>query len=216
MGRAPTTSASASTVVPARIVVRVAVDRPVGVSSRVRPADARRTPWLSPDGTVVDLPLVVDIVSLDQRRQVEWRIESTVARVEGEPRVVRTEFSSSTGLDLRRLQAEFRWRTPLDIVTRTVPALIAAGRDPYTHDYAVRGYPDAAVLHRAPQRRLSDEFLLDVARRYVDSGRGYSAVLAEHYQVSTRTVVSWVEKARERGLLGPTSPGVAGGEVLEP
>ena len=39
------------------------------------------------------------------------------------------------------------------------------------------------------------------------------AAAAEQYQVAPRTVVSWVQKARRRGLLTPARPGVAGGEV---
>ena len=149
----------------------------------------------------MDLPVVLDILSRSPEGATAWCIEATVSCIDGEPRITRAAFEAADGLDARRLQAEFRWATPLDVVTRTVPQLISAGRDIYSHDFAPRGYPDAAELIRAPQRRLSDAFLLDVAQRYVDSGRGYAATLAEHYRVSPRTVVSWVEKARQRGLL---------------
>ncbi len=161
----------------------------------------------------VDLPVVLDILSTSVDGTTQWRIDATVACVAGEPRVVRCTFESSHGLELRRLQREFRWATPIDVVTRALPQLLADGRDPYTHDFAQRGYPDAADLLGTPHRRLSDEFLRDVAQRYVDIGRGYSKQLAEQYQVAPRTVVSWVQKARRRGLLTPARPGVAGGEV---
>ena len=61
---------------------------------------------------------------------------------------------------------------------------------------------------------LTDEFLEDVARQYVIIGRGYSNALAERYQVTPRTVVGWIEKARARGILSSTSSGRAGGEVV--
>ena len=51
------------------------------------------------------------------------------------------------------------------------------------------------------------------AGRLKIGSRGYAATLAQAYQVSPRTVVSWVEKARARGILTATTPGVAGGTV---
>ncbi len=193
----------------------MATQRPRGVSSRLRRVPGVRRPWVAPGGAVVDLPLLLDLVSMAPDGTAQWTIEATVDLVDHRPAVVSMSVTSSTGLDLDRLQAEFRWATPLDAVMTTVPQLLARHLDPYQHDFAARGYPDAADLDRAPSRALSDAFLEDVARRYLATGRGYASKLAREYHVSERTVVSWVEKARRRGILGPTTPGRAGGQLTK-
>ena len=185
--------------------------RPAGVSSRLHRIGGRV--WVAPDGTRVELPVVLDIIETASDRTVTWSVEATVDLVEGEPRLVAMVFRNSEGIDPHRMRREFRWATPLDVVTRTVPLLMARGVDPYQHDYATRGYPDAAVPDRAPSRRLSDEFLEEIAHRYLALGRGYADELADEYSVSRRTVVSWVETARRRGVLTSTRPGAVGGEV---
>ena len=40
--------------------------------------------------------------------------------------------TAANGLDLTTLQQKFRWATPLEVVTRMVPALLESGEDPYT------------------------------------------------------------------------------------
>lgn len=191
----------------------MATPRPVGVSSRLRRVPGARRPWTSPDGQVVELPLALDVVSMSATGALEWRVDAVVDRVDGAPALTSVTVQSAGGLDARHMQTTFRWATPLDVIGTTVPELLAADRDPFANDYAVQGYPDAAEIRRAPGRRLTDAFLEDVAQRYLAAGRGYAATLAEAYQVSPRTVVSWVEKARARGILTATTPGVAGGTV---
>lgn len=189
--------------------------RAPGLSSRLRRLPGRRHPWTSPDGQVVDLPVVLDLVNLrpgDWR--LLWRVEATVDLVAGRPRVTRMVVASDTGLDPSWLQEKFRWATPLDIVTRAVPQLLAKGLDPFEHDYATHDYPDAADIDRPHHRRLTDEFLEDVAQRYVALGRGYATVIAKERDVTPRTAVSWVEKARRRGILSPARPGAAGGRIV--
>ena len=44
-------------------------------------------------------------------------------------------------------------------------------------------------------------------------GRGYARTIAAERNVSQRTVVSWIEKARARGILSATTAGRMGGEV---
>lgn len=62
---------------------------------------------------------------------------------------------------------------------------------------------------------LSDEFLTTIAREYLVRGRGYAASLAEEYFATPRTVVSWIEKARARGILSPPpTSGSTGGQLL--
>ena len=65
------------------------------------------------------------------------------------------------------LQQRFRWSTPVDIVTITIPDLLAVGIDPFRYEYPVDGYPDAAVVQRSAPTRLTDEFLTEIAHRYV-------------------------------------------------
>lgn len=186
-----------------------------GVSSRLRRAPGPRTPWTAANGAVVDLPVVLDVGSYRADGSCTWLVEATVALVDGEPRVTRVEVADDEGLDLTGLQAQFRWSTPLEAVTITVPLLLARGRDPFEHDYAVRGYPDVARMpHGARPMRLTDEFLADIARLYVSMGRGYAERIAALYSVSPRTAVSWVEKARARGILTPTRAGAVGGTVV--
>jgi len=50
--------------------------------------------------------------------------------------------------------------------------------------------------------------------QYRRRGRGYADELSTRFLVSRRTVVSWVEKARRRGILSPVRPGQFGGELV--
>ncbi len=191
----------------------MAAARRVGVSSRVRRARGDRHRWRAPNGQVVDLPLLVDILERGADGATVWKVEATVGLADGEPRLFSMALSSSRALDTDVLQQRFRWTTPVDIVTVTIPELLESGIDPFRYDYPVDGYPDAAVVHRSAPTRLSDEFLTEIAHRYVALGRGYAKVIARQRNVSQRTVVSWIEKARERGILTATTPGAVGGEV---
>lgn len=79
----------------------------------------------------------------------------------------------------------------------------------------VSGFPVVAIQPLRHRRTITDEFLVAIAREYLTRGRGYAASLAQEYSVSPRTVVSWVEKARARGILSPPpSSGSAGGRLL--
>ncbi len=187
-------------------------DRPLGISSRLHRAPRRGT-WTAPNGQAVDLPLVLDILELTTGARVEWKVEATVDLVAGEPKLVAMTLLHSSGFDVHRMRREFRWATPVEVVIRTVPVLMARGIDPFQHDYATTGYPDAADPARAPSRELSDEFLVEVSRRYLALGRGYADELAAEYSVSRRTAISWIEKARKRGILSATTPGSVGGHL---
>jgi transposase len=61
---------------------------------------------------------------------------------------------------------------------------------------------------------LSDPFLEEIAREYLRIGRGYARAIASERHVSERTVVSWVEKARRRGILTRVPPGSFGGTIV--
>jgi hypothetical protein len=189
---------------------------PSGVSSRIRHAAAGvRHPW-TVAGVRIDLPVIVDWVSVDPSTGEESvRIEARIDLVDGEPALVSMCLECETGLDVLTLQQDFRWASPLEVVTGLVPRLIAAGLDPYSMDLPLTGFPAVAVQPTTSRRVLSDEFLTTVAREYLLRGRGYAASLAAEYCVSPRTVVSWVEKARARGLLSrPPVRGAAGGRLM--
>jgi hypothetical protein len=85
-------------------------------------------------------------------------------------------------------------------------AIVTPGRLPTEQSSNFRSVPT----------RLTDEFLIEIATRYVMHGRGYAKAIAAQRNVSTRTVISWVEKARARGILTATTPGSVGGSVNPP
>ncbi len=184
-----------------------------GISSWLHRCPSRAS-WTAANGQVVDLPVILDIAEASGG-ELLWTVEATIDLVDGEPRLVALTMQHPSGIDPHQMRREFRWATPVEVVTRTVPALMARGVDPFDHDYAVTGYPDAADPDRSPRRRLSPEFLEEIARRYLDLGRGYADELAAEYSVSRRTAISWVEKARQRGILTATRPGAVGGALRD-
>lgn len=186
--------------------------RPNGISSRFRRAKGPRQHWKTGRATV-DLPVIVDWVNVDADTGDETvRIEARIDLVDGEPEIVQMSFSAAAGLDLAELQRNFRWASPLNAVTGILPRLIAEGSDPFSVDLPVTGFPAVAVQPSRRRGNLTDEFLTTIAREYLARGRGYAASIADEYFVAPRTVVSWVEKARERGILSaaPRSGAVGG------
>lgn len=189
-------------------------ERPVGVSSRVRPGPGRRRTWTAGNGIRVELPLIVDYVVTGESGSPEMQIEATVDVVDGRPAITSMSLVRARGLDVQGLQREFRWQTPLDVVERMVPRLLAEGIDPLAIDLPVTGFPEVASASRTGRGQLSDAFLRDIAEEYLRLGRGYARRIALERNVSPRTVVSWVVKARERGILGPAPKrGAYGGEL---
>lgn len=189
--------------------------RPPGLSSRVRRVRGERHPWTANNGQVVDLPLMVDIAEFDDAGTAVWKVEATIDRCDDGPRLVDLRVVSARGIDTDSTQRDFRWATPVEIVSVTVPELMAAGIDPFTYHFPLAGYPSAAQVERSAPTHLTDDFLTEIAYRYVHLGRGYAKTIARQRNVSPRTVVSWVEKARERGILSaPATPGAVGGTVL--
>jgi hypothetical protein len=186
-----------------------------GVSSRFVGAGGPRHPWTTGEVTV-DLPVIVDWVQTDPTTGDEAvRINARVDLVDGEPQIVEMSLVAPAGLELGVLQREFRWASPLNAVIGILPRLIAAGSDPFTADLPLTGFPAVAVQPLRHRRILTDEFLTTIAREYLARGRGYAASLAQEYYVTPRTVVSWVEKARARGILSaPPTIGATGGRLL--
>lgn len=190
--------------------------RPAGVSSRMSRTSGARHPWTT-GAVTIDLPAIVDWVNVDPGTGAELvRIEATIDLVDDAPAIISMSLVSTAGLDLVTLQRDFRWASPLEVVTGLAPRLIAEGEDPFAIDLPVTDFPASAIQPVRSRRALSDEFLTTVAREYLVRGRGYAATLAEEYYVSPRTVVSWVEKARARGLLSaPPVRGAAGGRLMQ-
>lgn len=192
-----------------------AASRPPGVSSRISRAEGPRHSWTTGEVTV-DLPVIVDWVRLDPSTgEQNVAIEARIDLVEGRPEIVQMSLIAHAGLDLVELQRDFRWASPLAVVTGILPRLIAAGEDPFACDVPFTGFPAVAAQPIRRRGILSDEFLTTIVREYLVRGRGYAASMAQEYFVTPRTVVSWVEKARKRGLLSaPPSRGAAGGHLI--
>lgn len=161
------------------------------------------------------LPVIVDHMSVDPTTgERDWLIEATIDLVDGEPALVRMNAQVPGGLDPYLMQREFRWASPLEVVRNGVPALLARGIDPFDFDLPLTGFPEAATLDRPPNEPLTDQFLEEIAREYLTIGRGYAKAIAAERHVSQRTVVSWVEKARRRGILTGVRPGSFGGQIV--
>ena len=189
-------------------------DRP-GVTSRIRPATGRKRRWRISDEHSFPLPVIVDHMSIDpETGEVGWLVEATIDLVDDEPALVRMNAHVPAGIDPYRMQREFRWASPVDVVRVGVPGLLERGIDPFAYDLPLTGFPKAAELSRPSNEQLTDEFLEEVARQYLAIGRGYAKEIAAERHVSQRTVVSWVEKARRRGILTRVRPGSYGGEIV--
>ena len=190
-------------------------NRPNGISSRLRRGKGTRSKWIAPNGQVVQLPLVLDILNIDEGSgEASWFVEAQVDLIADQPELTDVQLKGHPLLDANYLQVFFRWATPIDVVTRIVPNLLEQGIDPFKHEYATTGYPDSYDPARKVNTRLSDEFLEEIVQQYLAIGRGYARTIATERGVTTRTVVSWVEKARKRGILSDTKPGKSGGSFL--
>jgi len=187
----------------------------LGVTSRVRPAEGLQRNWAISATTHFPLPVIVDHMFRDpESGALGWWIQATIDLVNGTPALVDMHLTVPGGADIARLQREFRWASPLDIVMLTVPQLLERGLDPFDYDFPVGDFPKSADLTEPGTARLDDEFLESIVREYLACGRGYAKTMARHYSVSPRTVVSWIEKARRRGILSPVRQGAHGGEIV--
>jgi hypothetical protein len=190
-------------------------DERLGVTSRIRPAAGRKRIWQIDDKVSFSLPVVVDHMYVDPAtHQLGYHIQATIDLVEGEPALTRIDVRAPQGIDVVRMQREFRWASPLEIVRRTIPILLGRGIDPFAFDLPLTGYPAAAELGSPSNAPLTDAFLETIARQYLTIGRGYAKAIAKERQVSPRTVVSWVEKARRRGILTRVPAGGFGGQIV--
>ncbi len=184
-------------------------------SSTLKRKKGTKSSWLAPNGESVTLPVTVELMWHHVPTGIlAFKATAEVALVNGEPKLIRMNVSSPVGLVPSMLQASFRWQSPVDVVTITVPALLKAGIDPYEFPLPTEGYPEAAItINLKDKTRLSDTFLEGIVKAYLECGRGYAKKIAVSRGVSERTVVSWIQKARERGILSRTRPGSRGGEL---
>lgn len=187
----------------------------LGVTSRIIPTPGVKSMWAATSTLEFPLPVIVDHMFVDpDTHEVGWHIEATVDLIDQTPALTALTIRTPGGADIVRLQREFRWASPLDIVMMIVPHLLERGIDPFAYDYPVEDFPRSAELDDTTTARLDDEFLETVAREYLALGRGYAKKMAVHYSVSPRTVVSWIEKARRRGILTAVRQGSRGGEIV--
>lgn len=188
----------------------------LGATSRLLRRGPAQQQWKLPCGGYLPFPLLLDLQHVDEEtNHLDWRFEAHLDLVNGEPAITAFHLVCASGFDPHFMQTFFRWQTPLDVVRILVPELVRLGQDPFSHEYPVDGYPDAAMLTSHPLTPLSDEFLHEVVRQYRTLGRGYASIIAKQRGVSRRTVVSWIEKARRRGILGKTRPGKYGEEKAD-
>lgn len=140
------------------------------VESHFTRAEGSRHPWTTGEVTV-DLPVIVNWVQTDAvTGEEEVRIEARVDLVADTPEVVEMSFVAPAGLDLPRLQREFRWASPLTAVTGILPRLIAAGSDPFAVGLPITGFPAVAIQPIRRRGTLTDEFLTTIAREYLARG----------------------------------------------
>lgn len=169
--------------------------------SSVRPGDGKTRRWAAPNGQAVPFPLIVtaweDHPVLHERL---WTVSAKVDLVDRRPSVVDVHFLAEDGLDLDRLQRDFRWKAPVELVTVWVPDVLAAGGD-FTELEPPADWWTPDIRHE-----LTDDFLGEIADEYLRQGRGYAKAMAIKYRTTERTIRSWVDKARQRGVLGP-APG---------
>jgi hypothetical protein len=190
-------------------------DRPRGTSSRLRRINGKKETWTAANGQRIEFPLILDLMHINEATgQQDWLIEAELQVVDNQPAIISMRVNAKRGLNPAKLQRFFRWATPLDVISVTVPQLLASGKDPFAHEFATDGYPDAAHLGRKFNSQLSEKFLEEVSRKYLKIGRGYAKEIARIHGVSERTVVSWIEKARKRGVLSKVNPGQYGGQII--
>lgn len=127
---------------------------PVTMTSRLRRAPGARHPWSPEPGIVVDLPVVLDFVITHRDTGEPYGVtEAMVDLRGGEPALVSLTVTCPDGVDVVWTQRRFRWSGPLEVVTRTVPDVIRAGRDPFDVDYPVADLPAATRRAAAPAVR---------------------------------------------------------------
>ena len=177
------------------------LNRPIGVSSIARLIEPRTGVWTSPSGVAVPMPIGIDLVMIGDDGRMVWLVDTVVDQRQGQLVLLTARFESANGLDPKNLQLNFRWQTPIDITTHLLPTLIGGSRPLHEIYLPLDGYPEVILPNSRPYMPLTDEFLGAIVRNKRFLGRGYAKTLAAEKGVSVRTVVSWVEKAKKRGII---------------
>ena len=175
--------------------------RQAGISSRARFLTPNGKSWSAPLGISVPMPIAIDIQERDGLGRLLWQVDVTVDLVGDELSVTHAVFHADNGLDLRKLQLHFRWQTPIDIATHLIPKVIKESGQIENFDLPLDGFPDAVLPGKRIYNNLTDEFLAQIVWHKRQVGKGYAKSLAEARGVPVRTVISWMEKAKRRGLL---------------
>lgn len=150
----------------------MAGDPRLGVTSRITPARGRRKRRQFNERHSIDLAVLVDCQYVDpQTREIGYRFEAIVDLIDGSPALTSMNVVAGGGLDMVRLQREFRWASPLDVITRSVPVMLDRGLDPFSVDLPTEGSPESADLRVPAKAPLTDGFLEDIAREYLVHGR---------------------------------------------
>lgn len=128
----------------------------------------------------------------------------------GAPTATTIALTSPRGLDLQHLQRDFRWATPMRLITD----YLATHDDGTDKLYGKWQRPQAPAPMVQPNE-LDDDFLEEVARAYLAAGTRYSREFADLYGVAPRSVIRWIDLARRRGILTrPDQPGRVGGRIV--
>ncbi len=141
----------------------------------------------------------------------EWRVAIAIDET-GRPQCQRFEARWVTSEQLHRF--------PLGRVIREAVLTVARPREqhgPLIKKDAKQVRRVKAQLRKRPGRRLTDEFLEEVARVYRAhvATRKPSKAVEEHFGYKPASARRVVREARLRGFLGPASPGRAGEERKE-
>ncbi len=171
------------------------------ILSRFEPAPGRKRVWTAHNGQKVVLPILATLWETDpDTGEHIWIITSRID-ISGSPRLrprsIYMTFDAPDGVIDLLTQRGLRWSAGADAVADWMPELLAEGRDPFTETPPEDWWT-------TQRRELTDGFLQEIAAEYLRLGRGYAPVIAARYSTSVRTVRSWVDKARERGFLGPS------------
>ena len=83
-------------------------NRPNGFSSRLRRGKGIRSKWIAPNGQVVQLPLVLDILNIDEDNgEASWFVEAQVDLIADQPELTDVHIKGHPLLDANYLQVFF-------------------------------------------------------------------------------------------------------------
>jgi hypothetical protein len=146
-------------------------------------------------------------------RAVGGKVECTDVRIEPidqeHPPAVTTEKV------LRRIPlARFVDKIRIEDLTNEMGSLVGIpgpGRLGDLAQEAIRQLSEGQQSKRGRPRTRGKDHFAEVARVYVSSPTKPTKAVAEHFDVTSSTAANWVSRARELGLIAPTTRGRASG-----